>query len=91
MTQDRGGTEPPFTGRLLHIQRDGVYHCTCGTPLSLPREIRFRARLAWLYQPVSEGDSLHRRFSHGMQRVEVVAVAAMRISDTFSRTGAANR
>ena len=21
------GTEPPFTGRLLHNKRDGVYHC----------------------------------------------------------------
>ncbi|ELO84263.1 methionine sulfoxide reductase B, partial [Salmonella enterica subsp. enterica serovar Enteritidis str. 6.0562-1] len=25
VTQDRG-TEPPFTGRLLHNKRDGVYH-----------------------------------------------------------------
>ncbi|SUH37907.1 methionine sulfoxide reductase B [Salmonella enterica subsp. enterica] len=33
VTQDRG-TEPPFTGRLLHNKRDGVYHClVCDTPL----------------------------------------------------------
>ncbi len=26
VTQNHG-TEPPFTGRLLHNKRDGVYHC----------------------------------------------------------------
>lgn len=36
VTQDRG-TEPPFTGRLLHNKRDGVYHClVCDTPLFTP-------------------------------------------------------
>lgn len=28
------GTEPPFTGRLLHNKKNGVYHCTvCDAPL----------------------------------------------------------
>lgn len=28
------GTEPPFTGRLLHNKRDGIYHClVCDAPL----------------------------------------------------------
>ena len=33
VTQNHG-TEPPFTGRLLHNKRDGVYHCLiCDAPL----------------------------------------------------------
>ncbi|VFS43369.1 methionine sulfoxide reductase B [Enterobacter cancerogenus] len=32
VTQNHG-TEPPFTGRLLHNKRDGVYHClVCDAP-----------------------------------------------------------
>ena len=28
------GTEPPFTGRLLHNKKNGVYHClVCDAPL----------------------------------------------------------
>lgn len=28
------GTEAPFTGKLLHEARDGIYHCAaCGNPL----------------------------------------------------------
>jgi hypothetical protein len=37
VTQNHG-TEPPFTGRLLHNKRDGVYHClVCDAPLFTPR------------------------------------------------------
>ncbi|MBZ3672618.1 peptide-methionine (R)-S-oxide reductase MsrB [Salmonella enterica subsp. enterica serovar Senftenberg] len=72
VTQDRG-TEPPFTGRLLHNKRDGVYHCTvCDMPLFTPHQIRFRLRLASFYQPVSEEAIRYiDDFSHGMQRVEI--------------------
>lgn len=39
VTQNHG-TEPPFTGRLLHNQRDGVYHCGLRRPvISLPDKI----------------------------------------------------
>ncbi len=31
VTQNHG-TEPPFTGRLLHNKRDGVYHCLFAMP-----------------------------------------------------------
>lgn len=35
VTQNHG-TEPPFTGRLLHNKRDGVYHClVCDAPCSI--------------------------------------------------------
>lgn len=28
VTQERG-TEPPFSGRLLHNRQEGIYHCLC--------------------------------------------------------------
>ena len=28
------GTETPFSGKLLHADKDGIYHCAaCGNPL----------------------------------------------------------
>ena len=35
VTQNHG-TEPPFTGRLLHNKRDGVYHCFIPKPSMIP-------------------------------------------------------
>ncbi|SUG37915.1 methionine sulfoxide reductase B [Salmonella enterica subsp. arizonae] len=55
VTQDRG-TEPPFTGRLLHNKRDGVYHClVCDTPL-FHSHTKYDSGCGWpsFYQPVSE-------------------------------------
>lgn len=38
VTQNHG-TEPPFTGRLLHNKRDGVYHClVCDAPCSIHKQ-----------------------------------------------------
>lgn len=37
VTQNHG-TEPPFTGRLLHNKRDGVYHCLiCDARCFIPK------------------------------------------------------
>ncbi|QGY24500.1 peptide-methionine (R)-S-oxide reductase MsrB [Escherichia coli] len=58
VTQNHG-TEPPFTGRLLHNKRDGVYHCLlAGWPS--------------FYEPVSEESIRYiKDLSHGMQRIEI--------------------
>lgn len=89
VTQDRG-TEPPFTGRLLHNKRDGVYHClVCDTPL-FHSHTKYDSGCGWpsFYQPVSEEAIRYiDDFSHGMQRVEIRCGNCVRISDTFSRTG----
>ncbi len=39
------GTEPPFTGRLLHNKREGVYHCLgCdASRCSIPKPNTIRA------------------------------------------------
>ncbi|MBK4714212.1 MULTISPECIES: peptide-methionine (R)-S-oxide reductase MsrB [Tenebrionibacter/Tenebrionicola group] len=73
VTQQRG-TEPPFTGRLLHNQRDGVYHClVCDAPL-FSSQSKFDSGCGWpsFYEPVSEGAIEYiEDNSHGMQRIEI--------------------
>ncbi len=68
------GTEPPYTGRLLHNKQDGMYHClVCQTPLFLS-ETKYDSGCGWpsFYQPVSP-DAI--RYisdnSHGMERIEI--------------------
>ncbi|ELW9440419.1 peptide-methionine (R)-S-oxide reductase MsrB [Pluralibacter gergoviae] len=73
VTQNHG-TEPPFTGLLLHNQRDGVYHClVCDAPLFHSRT-KFDAGCGWpsFYEPVSS-DAIRylNDDSHGMHRVEI--------------------
>lgn len=68
------GTEPPFTGKLLHNQRHGVYHCLiCDAPL-FTSVAKYDSGCGWpsFYQPVSE-DAIHylKDFSLGMDRVEI--------------------
>ena len=46
VTQNHG-TEPPFTGRLLHNKRDGVYHClVCDAPL-FNSQTKFDSGCGW--------------------------------------------
>jgi len=68
------GTEPPYSGRLLHNKQDGMYHClVCQTPLFLS-ETKYDSGCGWpsFYQPVSP-DAIHYLTdnSHGMERVEI--------------------
>jgi len=71
----RKGTEPPFTGRLLHNAKRGAYVCAgCGNKLFLS-DAKFDSGSGWpsFYAP-AEKDSVEERLdsSHGMQRTEVV-------------------
>jgi peptide-methionine (R)-S-oxide reductase len=68
------GTEPPFSGRLLHNKSDGIYHClVCDAPL-FNAGTKYDSGCGWpsFYQPVSE-DAIHylKDFSHGMERIEI--------------------
>ena len=73
VTQNRG-TEPPYTGKLLHNKEEGLYHClVCHAPLFLS-ESKYDAGCGWpsFYEPYS--DTAIRYLddnSHGMQRVEI--------------------
>ncbi|MDU2939191.1 MAG: peptide-methionine (R)-S-oxide reductase MsrB [Enterobacteriaceae bacterium] len=73
VTQNHG-TEPPFTGRLLHNKREGVYHClVCDAPL-FNSQSKYESGCGWpsFYEPVSE-DAVRslNDYSHGMQRIEI--------------------
>lgn len=69
------GTEPPFTGKLLHNKEKGTYVCSgCGAEL-FSSETKFDSRTGWpsFYEPKnSENVELKKDFSHGMLRTEVL-------------------
>ncbi len=73
VTQERG-TEPPFSGALLHNQQEGIYHCiVCQAPLFYS-ETKYDSGCGWpsFYEPIS-ADAI--RYlddnSHNMLRVEI--------------------
>ncbi|MBS6034097.1 MAG: peptide-methionine (R)-S-oxide reductase MsrB [Pantoea sp.] len=73
VTQHRG-TEPPYSGALLHNKLEGIYHClVCNAPLFLS-ETKYDSGCGWpsFYQPVSD-DAIRyiEDDSHGMQRIEI--------------------
>ena len=73
VTQNHG-TEPPFTGRLLHNKREGVYHClVCDAPL-FNSQTKYDSGCGWpsFYEPVSD-DAIRylTDSSHGMVRTEI--------------------
>ena len=73
VTQNHG-TEPPFTGRLLHNKRDGIYHCLiCDKPL-FRSETKYDSGCGWpsFYEPIADRAMVEiRDVSHGMIRTEV--------------------
>lgn len=93
VTQNHG-TEPPFTGRLLHNKRDGVYHCLiCDAPL-FHSQTKYDSGCGWpsFYEPVSEESIRYiKDLSHGMQRMKFVAVTVMPIWGMSSPTGRSQR
>jgi peptide-methionine (R)-S-oxide reductase len=73
VTQDHG-TEPPFSGKLLHNRREGIYHCiVCGSALFYSGT-KYDSGCGWpsFYQPV-QPDAIKYLTdkAHNMQRVEI--------------------
>jgi peptide-methionine (R)-S-oxide reductase len=68
------GTEPPFSGGLLHNKEKGVYECAaCGNPL-FRSETKFDSGSGWpsFYDPMfKDSVELLSDDSHGMIRTEV--------------------
>lgn len=68
------GTEPPFTGKLLHNKEKGTYTCAaCGASL-FSSDHKFDSGSGWpsFYDvSLSRAVELHRDASHGMERTEV--------------------
>ena len=79
------GTEPPFTGRLLHNKKNGVYHClVCDAPL-FNSQTKYDSGCGWpaFSRPIA-GDLLTEHEDHripGRDRIEV------RTSDTQIHLG----
>ncbi|CAM3976408.1 peptide-methionine (R)-S-oxide reductase MsrB [Rahnella bruchi] len=73
VTQDHG-TEPPFSGKLLHNRREGLYHCiVCGSALFYS-DTKYDSGCGWpsFYQPVQpEAIKYLTDKAHNMQRVEI--------------------
>lgn len=68
------GTEPPYSGRLLHNKRDGIYQClVCKAPLFFS-ETKYDSGCGWpsFYEPASP-DAIRYLTdnSHGMERIEI--------------------
>lgn len=73
VTQDHG-TEPPFSGKLLHNRREGIYDCVvCGTALFYS-DTKYDSGCGWpsFYQPV-QPDAIKYLTdkAHNMQRIEI--------------------
>ncbi|MFU2317475.1 peptide-methionine (R)-S-oxide reductase MsrB [Rahnella sp. PCH160] len=73
VTQERG-TERPYTGKLLHNQREGIYHCVvCNAPLFYS-DSKYESGCGWpsFYQPVHHDAIKYLTDNkHNMERVEI--------------------
>jgi len=68
------GTEAPFSGKLLHADKEGVYHCSaCGNPL-FSSDAKFDSGTGWpsFDEPLTGAVKLVDDNSLGMVRTEVV-------------------
>lgn len=69
------GTEPPFSGKYVHMKEDGMYHCAaCGQEL-FSSETKYDSKTGWpSFWDAADADAVFVRedSSHGMVRTEVV-------------------
>lgn len=69
-----GGTEPPFSGKYVHQDENGMYHCVaCGAPL-FSSETKFDSGTGWPSfwdMAKKSAVTMHEDTSLGMHRTEV--------------------
>ena len=69
------GTEPAFSGELLHVDADGVFRCVCCGAELFSTEHKFESGSGWpsFWRAVEEGAlRTEADTSHGMRRTEVL-------------------
>ena len=70
----RAGTEPPFSGKYVHVKDDGTYRCAaCGEEL-FRSDTKFDSGTGWpsFYEPANTANvELIPDRTHGMVRTEV--------------------
>ena len=68
------GTEYPFSGKLLHNEQRGSYHCICCGEELFSSETKFDAGCGWpsFYQALESKVKYQPDNSHGMQRTEIL-------------------
>lgn len=73
VTQEHG-TEPPFSGKLLHNHREGIYHCVVCESALFYSDTKYDSGCGWpsFYQPVNpDAIKYLTDNSHKMARVEI--------------------
>ncbi|AJC66244.1 MULTISPECIES: peptide-methionine (R)-S-oxide reductase MsrB [Dickeya] len=73
VTQQRG-TESPYTGKLLHNKRTGVYHCLCCHQPLFYSDSKYDSGCGWpsFDRPVNEQAIRYLEdYSHHMHRIEI--------------------
>lgn len=68
------GTEYPFSGELLHNEKQGTYHCICCGEALFQSETKFDAGCGWpsFFQSIATKVRYEADNSHGMQRIEIL-------------------
>ncbi|CDH19508.1 methionine sulfoxide reductase [Xenorhabdus bovienii str. kraussei Quebec] len=70
----KAGTEPPFSGKLLHNKKSGIYHCLCCRQPLFVSDTKFDSGCGWpsFYQPFNDKSiNCLDDYSHNMHRIEV--------------------
>ena len=67
------GTEPPFSGKLLHEKREGVYRCIVCNNKLFKSETKFDSGTGWpsFYDAINETVTSKEDNSFGMRRLEI--------------------
>lgn len=67
------GTEPPFTGKLLHNKETGIYTCACCGAELFDSQTKFDSGTGWpsFWDTLPDTVRLSEDHSHGMTRIEV--------------------
>jgi|TARA_B100001750_G_C15518422_1_gene609305 peptide-methionine (R)-S-oxide reductase len=67
------GTEPPFSGELLHEKRDGTYSCIVCNSSLFNSETKYESGTGWpsFYEAIGDTITTKEDKSHGMTRTEI--------------------